>query len=253
MPSRDSARRAPPSSAARLRGPVNHPVLISSFAEFQHMFGGLWQPSPLGYAVEQYFDNGGREALIVRIVNGARAATLTLNAGMGALTLGAVRPGTREFLRVSVDYDNVRDRIMNSISRCSACAPRARHRLKTRRYFRNCRCSLLPRGYLPLAIVESALMRLAGELPAQRPDRTVDAVSGLATGYVNSNSDGDDGAPLTDYDLIGSARRAHRLVRARGRATISISCASRPCRAIKTWGRARCWWARATARSGARC
>src|SRR3979490_2278147 len=90
-----------------LRGPVDRPIFITSFAEFQHVFGGLWQPSPLGYAVEQFFDNGGREALIVRIVNGARPATLTLRAGVGSLTLRAVRPGTREFLRVSVDYDNV--------------------------------------------------------------------------------------------------------------------------------------------------
>jgi phage tail sheath protein FI len=33
----------------------------------------------------------------------------------------------------------------------------------------------------------------------------LDPASGLATAYVNSNSDGDDGAPLTDYDLIGSS------------------------------------------------
>jgi len=61
-----------------LRGPVNRPVFITSFTEFQHVFGGLWQPSLLGYAVEQFFDNGGREALIVRVVNGARSATLSL-------------------------------------------------------------------------------------------------------------------------------------------------------------------------------
>jgi uncharacterized protein len=42
-------------------------------------------------------------------------------------------------------------------------------------------------------------------MPTQRPDRTLDPASGLATAYVNSNSDGDDGAPLTDYDLIGSS------------------------------------------------
>ncbi len=47
---------------------------------------------------------------------------------------------------------------------------------------------------------------MAGDTPAQRPDRTLDAASGLATAYVNSNCDGDDGAPLTDYDLIGSGR-----------------------------------------------
>jgi uncharacterized protein len=43
-----------------LRGPVNRPIFIKSFAEFQHVFGGLWQPSLLGYAIEQFFDNGGR-------------------------------------------------------------------------------------------------------------------------------------------------------------------------------------------------
>ena len=33
----------------------------------------------------------------------------------------------------------------------------------------------------------------------------MDPASGLPTAYVNSNSDGDDGAQLTDYDLIGSS------------------------------------------------
>ena len=90
-----------------LRGPVNRPVFVKSFVEFQHVFGGLWQPSLLGYAIEQFFDNGGREALIVRVVNGARSATLTLKAGEQVLRLQALRPGTREFLRASVDFDNI--------------------------------------------------------------------------------------------------------------------------------------------------
>ena len=74
-----SISRLPAARAAfigrTLRGPVNRPVLIKSFLEFQQVFGGLWQPSLLGYAIEQYFDNGGREALIVRVVNGARFNT----------------------------------------------------------------------------------------------------------------------------------------------------------------------------------
>jgi hypothetical protein len=57
--------------------------------------------------------------------------------------------------------------------------------------------------YVPLALARSELVQVHGHLPAQRPDQTLDAASGLASGYVNSNSDGDDGAPLTDYDLIG--------------------------------------------------
>ena len=38
-------------------------------------------PRPLAYAVEQFFENGGRDARIVRVVNGARPPTLTLRAG----------------------------------------------------------------------------------------------------------------------------------------------------------------------------
>jgi uncharacterized protein len=187
-----------------LRGPVNRAVLITSFAAFQHTFGGLWQPSPLGYAVEQFFDNGGREALIVRVVNGARSATLSLRAGASVLHLRAVRPGTREFLRASVDYDNIsaadEAEFNLTIQRVRA---QGTSQVEDQEIFR--KLSVLPEaeGYLPRAIANSQLIQVAGCVPAQRPDRTLDAVSGLASGYVSSNSDGDDGAPLTDYDLIG--------------------------------------------------
>jgi uncharacterized protein len=188
-----------------LRGPVNRPILITSFTQFQHAFGGLWQPSPLGYAVEQFFDHGGREALIVRVVNGARSATLTLKAGASSLRLRAVRPGTREYLRASVDYDNLP---ADDPSAFNFTVQRVRApgtaQVEDQEIFH--RLSLQPGadGYLPGAIADSELIQLAGALPTQRPDRTLDAASGLATGYVNSNADGDDGAPLTDYDLIGS-------------------------------------------------
>src|SRR5450631_997666 len=187
-----------------LRGPVNHPILITSFTEFQHMFGGLWQPSPLGYAVEQFFDNGGREALIVRVVNGARSATLTLRAGATVLRLRAVRPGTREFLRASVDYDNIP---AADIADFNLTVQRVRvqgtAQVEDKEIFH--KLSVLPTapGYLPQAIRDSQMIEPAGDIPAQRPDRTLNAASGLATAYVNSNCDGDDGAPLTDYDLIG--------------------------------------------------
>ena len=189
-----------------LRGPVNRPVSIKSFVEFQQVFGGLWQPSLLGYAVEQFFDSGGREALIVRVVNGARSATLTLKAGGQALQLQALRPGTREFLRASVDFDNIAPdelEVFNlTVQRVRA---QGTGQVDDQEIFHRLSVSRTDERYLPAAIAQSALIRLAGEMPAQRPDRTLDPASGLATAYVNSNSDGDDGAPLTDYDLIGSS------------------------------------------------
>jgi uncharacterized protein len=190
-----------------LRGPVNRPVLIKSFAEFQHVFGGLWQPSLLGYAIEQFFDNGGREALIVRVVNGARSATLTLKAGSQVLNLQAQRPGTREFLRASVDFDNI---AAEEVSLFNLAVQRVRAQgtgqVEDQEIFHRLSMSPTDERYLPRAIAQSALIRLKGDMPAQRPDRTLDPASGLATAYVNLNSDGDDGAPLSDYDLIGSSQ-----------------------------------------------
>jgi phage tail sheath protein FI len=78
-----------------LRGPVNRPVILRSYADYQQVFGGLWQPSTLSYAVEQFFDNGGREAVVVRVINGGAPATITLPCGNESLTLEAISPGSR--------------------------------------------------------------------------------------------------------------------------------------------------------------
>src|SRR5690349_21366947 len=39
------------------KGPVNEPVSIGSFAEFQQTFGGLWDHSTLPAALEQFFEH----------------------------------------------------------------------------------------------------------------------------------------------------------------------------------------------------
>src|SRR6266851_5582596 len=52
-----------------LRGPVNDPIRIQSFADFERMFGGLWVVSTLGYSLQHFFLNGGTDALIVRVLH----------------------------------------------------------------------------------------------------------------------------------------------------------------------------------------
>lgn len=50
-----------------LRGPVNKATTINSYGDFERIFGGLWVKSPLGYAVRDFFLNGGGQAIIVRL------------------------------------------------------------------------------------------------------------------------------------------------------------------------------------------
>ena len=50
-----------------LRGPTNKAVTITSYADFERVFGGLWVESMLGYAVRDFYLNGGSTAVIVRL------------------------------------------------------------------------------------------------------------------------------------------------------------------------------------------
>jgi hypothetical protein len=187
-----------------LRGPLHRPRLARNFAEFQQLFGGLWQPSPLSYAIEHFFDNGGREALVVRVANGARSSTLSLPAGRGALTLEALSPGTREFLRASVDYDNVP---AQDVQRFNLTVQRVRvpggNHVEDQEIFALLSLDPADERFLARALERSDLVRIKGDLPAERPDRTWDSERGVAS-YIASSGDGDDGAPLTDYDIVGS-------------------------------------------------
>jgi phage tail sheath protein FI len=57
------------------QGPTHEAVLVESWSEFQAQFGGLTKsdttgvPNYLGYAVNQFFDNGGQQAYVIRIVS----------------------------------------------------------------------------------------------------------------------------------------------------------------------------------------
>ena len=48
-------------------GPVNKPVTINCYGDFERVFGGLWSDSSLSFAVRDFFLNGGGQAIIVRL------------------------------------------------------------------------------------------------------------------------------------------------------------------------------------------
>jgi phage tail sheath protein FI len=91
-----------------LRGPVNEPVPISSFAEFERIFGGLWVDSPTTYAVRDFYGNGGSQAIIVRLFEGLgpNAYARIQFEGHPNIKLRAVDPGTwGNALRATIDPD----------------------------------------------------------------------------------------------------------------------------------------------------
>ena len=65
------------------RGPVNDPTLVQSFSEFTRVFGGLSAQSTMSYAVNQFFLNGGRDALILRTAHLTGAGTKATKGAMG--------------------------------------------------------------------------------------------------------------------------------------------------------------------------
>ncbi len=67
-----------------VRGPGGEPVEVNSWAEYEATFGGLDQASVVSWQVRAYFDNGGAQALVVRLVSaGGEAAPLTVADWLG--------------------------------------------------------------------------------------------------------------------------------------------------------------------------
>lgn len=184
------------------RGPVDEPVRVQSFAEFERRFGGLWVDSTLGYAVYQFFLNGGADALIVRVHNGATAATLTL---AGGLNLIAANPGLwGEALRARVDYHTrpllpgeAADSLFNLAVKDGTTGAVEN--------FLNVSVTPNHARYVTTVLAqESNLVRVSGAVtrpnahPAPAPGTDPFADSNVPT---VANNDGDDGSAITDNQI----------------------------------------------------
>lgn len=87
-----------------LRGPTDLAVTVNSFGDFERTFGGLWLDSALGFAVRDFFLNGGAQAIIVRCFDPATGSFATLS--VDGLDLQAAWPGSwANQLRVRIDHD----------------------------------------------------------------------------------------------------------------------------------------------------
>ena len=112
-----------------LRGPTNEPIVIHNFGDFQNVFGGLWLKSTLGYTVSDFFLNGGRKAVIIRVYTSSESdgptpsactvstrsdqlpahskATITIPGANGGIELEARDPGAwSNQLRVRIEKED---------------------------------------------------------------------------------------------------------------------------------------------------
>lgn len=212
-----------------LKGPVNEPVRVTSFVEYQQQFGGLWAGSMLSYAVQQFFEHGGREAVIVRVVSDGRPPTIDLPAGDDALMLMGLCPGTREFLRVSVDYDGIsqHDTDLFNLVVQRVRSPGS-ELVEAQETFRKLSVLAGSAREIGRVLSGSRLVRLSGRLPRQRPEITRGVEPRALIGYVACNRDGDDGRMLSDYDLIGSEAARSGLFALAGGPAFSFLCIPPP-------------------------
>lgn len=190
------------------RGPVNQPVRVQSFAEFSRIFGPLWQESTLGYAVSQFFQHGGSDALIIRVFRGDLAgntATLSLAAGVGNLLLEASTPGAwGNSLQAIVDHDtkDPSDPLQFNLT-IQEVDSKDKKKVISREVFRNLSIDPFSPQFVDSVLADparSTLMRVRSSVPPPvRPDKTpapplppIEAGSGL------------DGDPITNTEILGN-------------------------------------------------
>lgn len=192
------------------RGPTDKPTLVQSYAEFTRTFGGLWIHSPMSYAVQHYFRNGGKDAIIVRVANGADPATLTLPGSAGNLTLAAANPGAwGNNLKAIVDHDT-KDKDSSSpvLFNLTIRELDEEGNLVSEEIFRNLSVDDENVRYISTVLSEeSKLVVVDGTPPNQRPDKNLPENKPTPT---DSNDDGDDGSTIDFNQVAHSNLTANR-------------------------------------------
>ncbi len=194
------------------RGPVNIPVAIRSLEEFLDRFGVPGYLSRMEFLLYQFFENGGTLAIVVRVCRSDHRNFISLPGPAGVLTLQALNPGPLEHLRASVDYEGIapadRQRFNLVIHRCRSPSQPLVEEQET---FAAVTVDAQGPEFVGNLLAGSALVRLLGAPPAERPTRTLGAEVAQPVRYVYSRSAWQGDNTPTDYDLIGSREESSGL------------------------------------------
>ncbi len=99
------------------RGPINKAISCSNFGDFEKRFGGLATDSEMSYAIQQFFNNGGTEALAIRMAKSFTISTINVKDEKNAnvvLKIWALDEGASgNSIRIKIDYKNVHNGSFN--------------------------------------------------------------------------------------------------------------------------------------------
>ena len=186
-----------------LRGPVDEPVTITSYADFERTFGGLWRDSSLGYAVRDFYRHGGSLAIVVRVHKPKTNDSASIALGRGQ---PPARAAGRVAGRLGIEAERDRRRRRQGSVRHDAVQPHGhRHRSGDGqgRGFRNVSFATdSPRRVDLVLEAESTLVRTKDPLPTQPQS------SFPQTAAATNGNDGND----VDKDLYttGTNLRANK-------------------------------------------
>ena len=186
------------------RGPLHKAISIASFDEFRRVFGGSCPFSFVPEAVQHYFLHGGAKAVVVRIANRAARALLEIPCGTESWRLQAQQPGSREFLRVSIDYDRVErdlERFNLVVQRLSRLGSQL---VDDQELYPALSLDPTDRNYVADALQTRSSFGPRVRCRSCRPDATRARRPGDAIPYLETRVGGSDGEELSDYDIIGS-------------------------------------------------
>ncbi len=189
------------------KGPVDIPVEIHSFGEFDSIFGGLWDQGPMSFSVQQYFLNGGQTAVIVRVVHGATATAtrFSIPGGAGDLLLDSSSPGDwSKNLQIAIDTNTSDSANLFNIT-VSDPGPPAGTGSGASEIIRNLSADVTSSRFLtPILAQQSRFVRVAPVAGAiHKPDPT--AVGAPITSTSAGSVAGGDGDAIQDADVNDAA------------------------------------------------
>lgn len=200
------------------RGAVNAPQQLFSYADFERNFGGLHLDSPLGYAVNHFFLNGGAVAWVVRVAAGAQASEIAMLDTLGTPTLTAIAASEGQWgnmLVLGVDYASGNPASEFNLSVIEFQDRNGRLIAARSEVHRNLSMDPLSGNYAPASVTAASdLISLRDEnagntqLGEARSRPLLDAVTADLGDDVRRLAVSVDGGPFHEFDLLDAGEAA---------------------------------------------